>query len=88
MEKKGDAPEGIMRNGESRLNDTELESVSGGGLFISVDPGKCPKGQSKYVIYADRRFANDACTGCEHVKEFGQYVRCEYSYTGNYEWEW
>lgn len=89
MKEKSNTTEELSAKLKNReLNEDELEKINGGGLFIAVDPQKCPKRRSKYVIYFDRRFKKDACSGCEHIKEFGEFVRCEYSYTGNYEWEW
>lgn len=81
-------PEELMQKlNNSQLNDEELEKISGGGIFVAVDPGRCPKNRSKYVIYWDRRFVNDACTGCEHIKDMGRTVHCEFAVSGNYEWE-
>ena len=71
-----------------QLNDDELEKISGGGLYIAVDPSLCPKGRSKYVVYWDGSRSNKECAGCKHIKEFGNTVQCEFFISGNYEWEW
>ena len=71
-----------------QLGDDELDKISGGGLFLSVDAAKCPKGLSKYVLYLDGSRSNKQCFGCEHIKEYGNSVQCEYCTSGNYEWEW
>jgi bacteriocin-like protein len=71
-----------------QLSEDELEKINGGGLYLAVDPSKCPKGLSKYVLYVDGSRSNKQCAGCEHIKEFGNRVQCEFFISGNYEWEW
>jgi hypothetical protein len=86
-EKKSNPEELMQKLNDNQLNDDELEMINGGGLYVAVNPNLCPKHRSKYVIYWDRSFYNDECTGCEHAKELGRTVHCEFAISGNYEWE-
>jgi hypothetical protein len=92
MKEKSVNPEELMQKlNNNQLSDGELEKINGGGLYIAVDPSKCPYHLSKYVIYATDLYTTSVCLECKHNtgRSFGCAVRscCEFAYSGNVEWK-